>query len=156
MQSGGQPSKGEFSLKIFDKEIGALDEGRRATRKNYRENLTAMLHTAREHRVPVVLSTLAANLQFYPFRSTCDASGLVNKIGMLERRGQLEEAVERCKEAVEQAPHCANLHFELGWLHYRWNRFEAAHQAFVRARDLDRLPFRAPSAFNQIISQLLV
>ena len=156
LQQWWRPPSAEehFGLHLFDHEIGALDEGHRTTRENYRQNLEEMLQSAHQHRVPVLLSTLVSNLQFYPFRSECDVAGLSRKLVALDRQGRLLEAVAVCEEALNQAPHCANIHFELGRLHYRGKEYEKAHQAFVRARDLDRLPFRAPTAFNQIIRDL--
>ena len=50
--------------------------------------------------------------------------------------------------------YCAALHFELGRHYYDRNQSDQAQQAFVRARDMDRLPFRAPTFFNQILHQL--
>jgi hypothetical protein len=46
------------------------------------------------------------------------------------------------------------LHFELGRHYYDRSQSNQAQQAFVRARDMDRLPFRAPTFFNRILHQL--
>ena len=58
------------------------------------------------------------------------------------------------RKALREKPYCANLHFELGRVYYRRGEYEAARSAFAQARDMDRLPFRAPTLFNQILREV--
>ena len=39
-------------------------------------------------------------------------------------------------------------------MHYRQGEYAKASKEFVYARDMDRLPFRAPTVFNRIIRRL--
>ena len=144
-----------FGLHLFDREISPQHPGYRITGENYRANLEEMLRTAERHQVPVLLSTLVSNLHFYPFRSTCDLSRMALKVAALERQNRLPEAIQVGEETLAQAPECANIHYELGRLHYRQGAYEQAHRHLARARDLDRLPFRAPGPFNQTIRDLV-
>ena len=125
------------------------------TAENYRDNLGEILLQARQHGAPVLISTLVANLKdFYPLRSDCDGGDLSQELDGLVRQGRQQEAIDLCEEALDEDPYCAGIHFELGRLHYRRKEYSKAHKAFVYARDMDRLPFRAPAVFNQIIRKL--
>ena len=137
------------------KEIGLLDEGYQTTVQNYRKNLEQMLLTARGHGVPVLLSTLVANLKdFYPLRSDCGRGDLSRELDLLVGQGRVREAVQLCEEELNETPYCAICHFELGRLHYLQGEYRKASKEFVYARDMDRLPFRAPTVFNRIIRRL--
>ena len=155
LQNWWTPVEEGFGLHLANKEIGLLDEAYQTTVENYRANLEEMLAIARRHQVPVLLSTLVSNLKdFYPLRSNCDDGGLFRELAILAHQGRLQQAVQVCEERLNEEPYCANIHFELGRLHYRQGTYRRARQDFVYARDMDRLPFRAPTVFNQIIRNL--
>ena len=155
LQKWWSPAEEKFGLHLVDKEIGLLDEGYRVTAKNYRENLGEILLQAQRREIPVLLSTLVANLKdFYPLRSDCNNGQLSRELDGLVGQGRLQQAIETCEEALNESPYCAGIHFELGRLHYRQGAYSKAHKAFVYARDMDRLPFRAPTVFNQTIRKL--
>ena len=144
-----------FGMHLVGKEMSFLDEGYRTTGRNFRENLTETLLTARRGGVPVLLSTLVSNLKdFYPLRSTCDTRQLKQRLDPLAAAGRLQEALQVCRQMLQISPYCASIHFEIGHLHYRRGEYDLARQAFVRARDMDLLPFRAPTVFNHIIREL--
>ena len=155
LQKWSSPPQERFGLHLVGREIGLLNEEHRVTAENYRDNLGEILLQARQHGTPVLLSTLVANLKdFYPLRSDCDGGDLSRELDRLVRQGRLQEAIDICEKALDEAPYCAGIHFELGRLHYRRREYSKAHKAFVYARDMDRLPFRAPTVFNQIIRKL--
>ncbi len=156
LQSRWSPTVAEaFGLHLASKEIGLLDEGYQTTVENYRRNLDQMLLTARRYGVPVLLSTLVANLKdFYPLRSDCGLGELSRELDLLVGKGRLREAVQLCEEELNERPYCASRHFELGRLHYRQGEYRKASKEFVYARDMDRLPLRAPTVFNRIIRRL--
>ena len=155
LQKWWNPVEEEFGLHLVGKEIGLLDEEYRVTAENYRENLGEILLEAHRHQIPVLLSTLVANLKdFYPLRSDCVDGEFSRELDGLVHQGRLQEAIETCEEALNEYPYCASIHFELGRLHYRRGAYSKAHKAFVYARDMDRLPFRAPTVINQIIRKL--
>ena len=155
LQKWWNPTEKKFGLHLVGREIGLLDEEHRVTAENYRDNLGEILLQARQHGTPVLISTLVANLKdFYPLRSDCNGGDLSQELDGLVRQGRLQEAIAVCEEALDKDPYCAGIHFELGRLHYRRGEYSKAHRAFVYARDMDRLPFRAPAVFNQIIRKL--
>ena len=144
-----------FGMHLVDKEVGLFDPGYRITGENYRANLEEMLETARGRGVPVLLSTLVANVKdFHPLRSECDGTEPALQLEELLRQGRLQEAQRIGALALADHPDCANLHFNTGQLYLRLADYQAARQEFTLARDLDRLPFRAPAQFNQIIQEL--
>lgn len=152
------PARERFGLHLVDQEIGPGDPGYAATEANYRRNLQQMLSVARQRQVPVLLSTLISNVRdFYPLRSACiddDVGTLVYEMEQLASRGRAEKAIETGEEASEQNPACANIQFVLGRLYLEQGEIAHARQALARARDLDRMPFRAPGSFNRTIRDL--
>ena len=72
----------------------------------------------------------------------------------LAATGQWAEAERQARNALRENPYCANLHFTLGRQHYLRGEYGEAKAAFTRARDMDRLPFRAPTLFNQILREV--
>jgi tetratricopeptide (TPR) repeat protein len=150
--SGSPGPQERFGLHLARDEIGLLDPAYQATVDNFRQNLEQMLSIAAARHIPVVLATLVSNLKdFHPLRSECDA--LTPALEDLVLQGRLAEATEQARDALRDHPYCANLHFLLGHLYYQRGAYELAQDALSRARDLDRLPFRAPAVFNQIIRQ---
>ena len=103
----------------------------------------------------MLLSTLVANLKdFHPLRSDCGGGKLSQELDLLVGQGRLREAVQLCEKELNETPYCASRHFELGRVHYRLGEYAKASKEFVYARDMDRLPFRAPTVFNRIIRRL--
>ena len=150
-QGAEQPER--FGLHLARREIGPLEAGYSTTVDNYRRNLEAIAAGARQQGVPLVVGTLVSNLKdFHPLRSTCDSLGA--GLEELNRRARWREAGQRARTALRREPYCANLHFALGQSHYNRGQYPQARAAFVQARDLDRLPFRAPSVFNKIIRDI--
>ncbi len=149
--TGGVEKDGHFGLHLATRQIDILDEGYRLTGENFRRNLVEIIEAAAAVQMPVMLSSLVSNIKdFYPLRSACGDVEFIFQVG-----GNARLPTEQgLKMALAQAPYCAALHFELGQLHLLRGESSQAHQAFLRARDMDRLPFRAPTFFNQIIRQM--
>ena len=76
------------------------------------------------------------------------------RLAILERADLGVQGERTLKYKLGQSPYCAALHFELGRHYYDRSQSNQAQQAFIRARDMDRLLFRAPTFFNQILHQL--
>ncbi len=145
----------DFGLHLANKEIGLFDKGYQTTVSNYRANLQDILHAAQSRQIPVVLSTLVSNLKdFHPLRSECDAATAELEKRMAQR--DLQKTEQWAKSLLQENPYCANMHFELARMHYQRGDYRSARASFVHARDMDRLPFRAPSVFNQIVRELTV
>ena len=77
LQSWAQPEEetASFGLHLAREEIGPLDVGYSRTAENFRANLEEIALIAAEHEIPLLFSTLVANLKdFHPLRSECDAA----------------------------------------------------------------------------------
>ena len=117
-------------------------------------NLTTALETARANEIPVVLSTVVSNVKaLRPFQS--DAPGPAGERARALSRdvqpGGHEAVLEAYTAAVDEAPTSAILYFELAELALAAGDVARAQAAFRRARDLDLIPFRAPSGINGAI-----
>ena len=149
------PEREPFSLHLIDQEIGPGDPGYRVTVRNFRRNFEEMLVGARRRQVPVLLSTLTSNVRdFYPLRSVCDGEGRSRTIERLASEGRLGEAIRIGEQARSDAPTCADIRFLLGRLYLQQGNIAGARQALSAARDLDRMPLRAPGVTNDIIRDL--
>jgi lysophospholipase L1-like esterase len=153
----GQPAPA-FNLQLVTRQVGVFDEAHARTVDNFRDNLADILTAAAQRKVPVLLGTLVSNLKdFYPLRSACgDAGGAEGQqIGprLAGLRGHTQAAENYLRSVLQEAPECAAAHFELGRLYLGTGRLALARAAFVTARDLDRLPLRAPSILNQVIRE---
>ena len=139
---------------------------RRAAEVHLRENLRRIAKTCKNAGVPLVLCTLAANdAGFAPVGSS--AVGLQGTPGRqwsermegaaarLTRDYVSLEAAEAALAMLDQA---TALSAEHAWLWYlrglalqRLSREDEAYSAFRKARDLDTMPWRAPTAHSEII-----
>lgn len=151
----GEPAPA-FNLQLVTEQVGVFDAAHARTVDNFRDNLADMLTAAAGQNVPVLLGTLVSNLKdFYPLRSACGDSGGPEglRIGatMAGLRGRTQAAQDYLRSVLQEAPECAAAHFELGRLYLGAGRLAQARAAFVTARDLDRLPLRAPSILNQVL-----
>lgn len=150
-----------FGLHLATEEIDWTQDSYSRAVDNYRTNLDEMVTAAAEKGVPVLLSTLVSNLkEFYPLRSECggidgeDGQLLAAQVMDLARRGLHERAQRRILEGLRRSPQCAAAHFEMARLHHGARRYREAKAFFVQARDLDRVPFRAPTVFNKVVREI--
>lgn len=137
---------------------GALH--RQAT-ANFSANLRAMVRNAQAAGVPVVLATLASNERdMAPVRAwaampeqadavTSAAMRLLRDPGM-----NGESAAAPLAELRAQAPKHALVQWVEGRLLDRSGRTTEALACYRAARDLDAMPWRAPSAINEAIRAL--
>ena len=131
---------------------------RDAAARNLRENLTTMLMDIRKAGVPAIACTTASNESgFAPL-------GLEEAQESQEFRKLLAEAESLMKEHPSQAagllreaaslsPDHAKLHFLLGKALAASGDKASARQAFLRARDLDTMPWRPVSKTEQAIRE---
>lgn len=133
--------------------------------RNFEENLRDIIKSARERKVQVVVSNLVSNLKDQPpfvsgyspatdefTRRRCE-SLLLEGRGLLES-GQFAAAQETFTRVLELDSAGAEAHFYLGKSLLAGGDSARAYLRFVKARDLDRLRFRAPTAFNRIIEKV--
>ena len=127
------------------------------TIRNFRLNLSNIVSFFRQNHVPVYVSTLTCNLKDQeplghpdPKTSIAGYTQILREMG----RGRWERACALLKAALKTNAQNAFAYYLLGRCYYRLKNFTKAKRAFVAARDWDRLPFRAPSALNEIIRSI--
>ncbi len=154
--AGGEPPR--FGLHLVTGEIDWTDASYGSTVDNYRANLDDLAQAAADRGVPVLLGTLASNLGgFYPLRSDCGGGlagpELAAAADDLLRQGRPERVRSLARESLRSDPYCAAAHFELARLQRMEGRDREAQASFALARDQDRVPFRAPSVFNEVVRE---
>jgi len=133
--------------------------------KHFQRNLEDTIRIARDKRIPTILCTVATNLRNCPPLSSLHAANLTAE--ELEgwqqhtREGAADEesgdwglAVQHYSAALAIDDAYAELHFRIGRCHESLGQYEEALRAYVRARDLDTLRFRADSRINRIIAEV--
>ncbi len=138
-----------------------LNSPDRATaEQNLRDNLRQMVQACKRAQVPLVLCTIVANdAGFAPVGSTGGGEAWqaqVEQAAQVLTRGYV--APDDAEDALRQLERAAALSSEHAWSWYlqgraleRLGRDAAAQRAFRKARDLDTMPWRAPTAHNAVI-----
>lgn len=138
------------------------DEGRLRAYENFQGNLADILRVGQQAGVPIILSTVASNLRdcapFASLHSSGLAAAELSEWDKLYQQGMAWEAAGSYSNALTTYSKAAAIDAEFAELQYRigncqlalTNR-EAAHRAFVAARDYDVLSVRADSRLNQIV-----
>lgn len=136
-----------------------------AAKRYFRANYEAVIETAQAHGVDVLVSTLTSNLRDQPPFVSLHAEGLpadreaawkarFDRARAVQEAGRCDEAVPLFREALAVDDQRAEGHFYLARCLEAQGAYDEARAAYVRARDLDGLPFRAGSAFNDIVRDL--
>lgn len=132
--------------------------------RQFRENLDLMLAAYRRAKVPVFIGTLASNEKDQrPFVSASPPVAEArawefNRDSLLEaaENGDAEGARQAASLLVNTAPESADSWFLQGEAELLGERRSEARHAFLAAKDLDQLRFRAPESFNEIIRDTAV
>ena len=141
-------------------EVPLHGSGRATAEQNLRDNLRRVSQLCERAQVPLVLCTIVANdAGFAPVGSTEGDEAWkarVEQAAQVLTRGYV--APEDAEDALEQLEQAAALSSEHAWLWYlqgraleRLGRDAEAQRAFRKARDLDTMPWRAPTAHNAVI-----
>lgn len=141
-------------------EVPLHGSGRATAEQNLRDNLQRVSQFCERAQVPLVLCTIVANdAGFAPVGSTEGDEvwkAQVEQAAQVLTRGYV--APEDAEDALEQLEQAAALSSEHAWLWYlqgraleRLGRDAEARRAFHKARDLDTMPWRAPTAHNAVI-----
>ena len=125
----------------------------------FRENLALLLDKYRRQDIPVFIATLASNEKDQPPFIPADLPTSVAKpwqetLQVLEEALASEDsnaATGKAGELVKLAPDNAMSWFLQGKASLLRGRAAEARHAFLKAKDLDELRFRAPESFNDII-----
>jgi tetratricopeptide (TPR) repeat protein len=131
----------------------------------FRDNYDEIINIAREHNIPILISTLVTNESdlhpFVSFHSTALNDSLKKEseelfeLGLKEMEDSSYEAAAdnfRKSLVIDSIP--AGVHYQLGKCYENMGMIPEAERQFSLARDLDGLRFRAPSEFNKIIENL--
>lgn len=131
----------------------------------FKKNLLDLAQLCRQHHLPLLLSTQAANLrQQAPFVSQHPAGldpGLLERFQRLlqegralQERGQVEAAQGPLQEALRLDSTYAEAHYRLAQCCDLLGRKEQALHEYRLARDFDVLRFRTDSRFNDLIRSM--
>jgi tetratricopeptide (TPR) repeat protein len=134
-------------------------------KSNFEANLRDIIKIAKEHSVPIVLSTLTSNIRDQkPFlaafsKTTSEQAkkewqSRIDKGMKLFHSGDFTQAKEQFQSAIQIDSLNAEAHFFLGKCHDTLGRYDEAKIAYQKARDYDGLRFRASTDFNQLIKLL--
>lgn len=151
------------SMKMFTEHQVPVDDPARArVYDHFEKNLEDILNAGIQHRVPIVLSTVADNIKdCAPFGSAhattlSDAQktewekyfqdGIAS-----EAKGDYAEAISAFTNAAGIDPQFAELQFRLGQCELALTNVPEARRHFELARDYDTLAFRADTRINEII-----
>ena len=142
-------------------EVPLHSSGRATAEQNLRDNLQRVSRLCERAEVPLVLCTIVANdAGLAPVGSTEGDGGAwkaqVEQAAQVLTRGYV--APDDAEDALQQLEQVETLSSEHAWLWYlqgraleRLGRDAEAWRAFRKARDLDTMPWRAPTAHNAVI-----
>lgn len=154
------------ALSMFQKNAVELSDPRlQKVYEYYRRNMSDILEASRQTGAQVLLCTIGTNLRdFAPLGSahgkalssadteTWDRLYQAGLEHQKQRRWQ--RALAAFDQAAEHDPFHADLQFQRGRCLLALSQTALAREAFVRARDLDTLRFRADSQINDILRDL--
>jgi tetratricopeptide (TPR) repeat protein len=153
--------KGMMELVMADQQIPPADPRRTAAPENLYTNITAMIASGASHGVPAIVCTLPVNdRDLFPLGEDppppLSESEQRRFSALLEQGRKLvaddpEAALTKLREAaVLEADH-ALLQYLLGRCLTALGAHDDALQAYIRAIDLDPMPWRAPSQSNEAV-----
>jgi tetratricopeptide (TPR) repeat protein len=142
--------------------LGYDDPARLRVYANFKQNLEDILLAARQAKVPVVLSTVAVNLEDCAPFASLHANGLsINQLSAWneaydegvtnETARSFEAALASYRRAAEIDPMFAELQFRMGNCNLELTNWIQAGKDFSLARDYDALDFRADTRINLAI-----
>ena len=123
----------------------------------YEADLKEIVATARQHGVKLILGTLPSNLADWPpvyqRLSNRDSrySELVSRIQRLLREEKYREASQAISEGGGSYSEDAMLYFLRGKVQAAEGAYSDALTSFIKARDLDPVPWRTTSQLNSIV-----
>ena len=160
----GNPNDGGtlMSRMVGEQSVPLDSETYQTGLRQYRENLDRLLATYESAGIPVFIGTLVANERDQrPFATVhavgtdTTAYGAAIREGLaLFARGDSAAAVPVFRRALEVSTEAAEAHYRLGQALLASGDAERAHEAFLHAKDLDAIRFRAPEAFNDVIREV--
>jgi lysophospholipase L1-like esterase len=129
-------------------------------RKNYRRNLTEIMHLAKDAGIKVVLCTPVSNWIFPPFISKHDHGltqteqvqwdSLSAQATSCLNKNDYDAALQKWNALKKIDSTYAELYFQCGKAYAKLNQYQYAGYELWRAKDYDALPFRARSFVSVI------
>ena len=136
------------------------------TAKNsFKYNYQEVIETAKENKIPVIISSLVSNEKdLAPFVSMY-SDGLNDSLkdkfndyltaGInFRKKGDYSDALKSFKKSIAIDSTPADVHYQIGVCEELTKNYNEAKKQFILAKNLDGLRFRAPSVFNRIIRNL--
>ena len=141
---------------VWRQEIELDSDMYRAGIQQFRGNLRSILNRYEQHGIPVFIGTVASNERTHPpFQSglmaSTDPDRWERAYQEALRSESLPLSIERMREVVTLDSMAAQSWFVLGTLLDTQGDYVQALQAYIMAKDLDQLRFRATEEVNQII-----
>jgi tetratricopeptide (TPR) repeat protein len=126
--------------------------------RQFEQNMRDILDKFAGAHVPVIVGRLASNERDQaPFasveRGEPRIAEAISRARQLVSSGDAYGAGQVLQEMLKKHDTSADIYFELGKSMLALGDEERARQAFLRAKDLDLLRFRAPEAINDIIDK---
>ena len=127
--------------------------------EQFRKNLETLLARYKEINIPVFVGTLASNERDHrPFISRLSEqtdeelwANLNQQARATMARGDTAATLGLFDAMIKLDASVADAHYTRGRLLEALGRYTEARSAFIRAKDLDQLRFRAPEELNEII-----
>lgn len=145
---------GLIRVMAADNSISPDDSRRSTAARLLSANLEHIAETCRSRRIPVVFGTMPSNLS--DFAPVGDSPAALADTGTRLDAAMKLEGADRLAALEELATRDRNhalLQYRLGKALAEAGRSEDARAAFVRARDIDGMPWRAPTATNDAIRE---
>lgn len=157
--SGEVPGATLMERMVGEQEIPIGSPVYRAGIRQYRLNLRGMLDAYTDAGIPVFVATVASNERDHPPFLSAPAADqeswtreLNDALRVLQDEGA-EAALERLDSLAERDSLAADIHYLRGGALDQLERFPEAREAFVAAKDRDRLRFRASEDINEVIRE---
>lgn len=124
--------------------------------QQFRGNLRSILNRYKQRGIPVFIGTVASNERTHPpfqngLMASTDPDQWERAYEEALRSGSLPLSIERMREVITLDSMAAQSWFALGTLLDMQGDYVQARQAYITAKDLDQLRFRATEEVNQII-----
>lgn len=131
----------------------------------YNKNISQTVQTAKQHSIPIILSTLVTNEgSLPPFVSLHDASlndqqkkeieSLLESAIALQKNKEFVQAIDLYRQIIAVDSGWAIAQFHMGKCFEQIGKYDSAIIALGNARDFDGLRFRASSEMNTIIRRI--
>ena len=121
---------------------------------NFERNLFDIIQSFRKFNIPVIVSDVTSNLQFFPFAYDSIPSNDYTEIQNVIASKKFDSALNKFNTLPHLDSTNAYQQFLLGTIYSGLNDFAKAHSCFESARDNDLLKFRAPGKINAIIKNV--